>query len=295
MFIGLTILSLVAAVICGTASRIWEQRDDPLAPELLRLGQNPQAAVEYFAPDGQLDSNGHWMPGPSSQARWEHLRSRTWRASGYDALTSAVEAASSPRANETGDTTNERAAWATGRGISLLAARETDYSPPAKQHIGTILANSIREVRETAASGSLMDSRGDLSGDLVTPYDENAPTPITENIGEEIIQLTKIAGSDDSALHTMVEEVRRTSQSNTRAVLESEPGAVVSDSATLDKMLYVSLKDDGQVLGFIYESAIITRTGQTSAAMRTASPSGSDPKGVIHVGFTSLFCRVRVW
>ena len=199
MFIGLTILSLVAAVICGTASRIWEQRDDPLAPELLRLGQNPQAAVEYFAPDGQLDSNGHWMPGPSSQARWEHLRSRTWRASGYDALTSAVEAASSPRANETGDTTNERAAWATGRGISLLAARETDYSPPAKQHIGTILANSIREVRETAASGSLMDSRGDLSGDLVTPYDENAPTPITENIGEEIIQLTKIAGSDDSA------------------------------------------------------------------------------------------------
>lgn len=272
----LIVLLLCVALACGGAWWVWGRHDDPLTAELARISQDPSESMEYLAPDGQIDSQGHWQAGPASQSRWEQLRTHQWRASSYEALSTAVKAAASLRDNNLERSTQARAAWATGRGIILLASRVTEYSPTAKRDIAVILTHSINEIRNTAGFGSINDSRGNLTDLQITPYDKFKPAPITENVATEITELTRVAGSDDRALKIMIDAVMDHSRINTNAVLDSSPGEVVGSSAELGKLLHVSLSRDGQLIGFIYQSALSARTDYSFRGLQTASPT-SDP------------------
>ncbi|WP_373887320.1 DUF6571 family protein [Actinomyces bowdenii] len=135
----LIVLSLCVALACGGVWWAWGRHDDPLTGELARISQDPSASMDYLAPDGQIDSQDHWQAGPASQSQWEQLHTHQWRASSYEALSTAVKAAASLRDSNLERPTQARAAWATGRGIILLSSRLTEYSPTAKRDIAVIL------------------------------------------------------------------------------------------------------------------------------------------------------------
>ena len=47
---------------------------DPLAGVLTAMGNNPEAALTYLVPDGEMASDGYWDPGTKTQERWDRLR-----------------------------------------------------------------------------------------------------------------------------------------------------------------------------------------------------------------------------
>ena len=172
-------LALVVGLAgCGLISRMNGSASDSVDEALTAIGDDPQAALEYLAPeeDGNVDENGTWVPGQTTVDRWTMLTSRDWHkhAPGLDALTAVTGAASSFRNRAPSETdpdvsatADARATYACGRAMSYFGGEgftKKDFTDTMKRNLAVVAANSSQDVATVAGNGA--PGRGATSSGL---------------------------------------------------------------------------------------------------------------------------------
>ena len=176
-----TAKGLIVAVACvalvvglvglgfGLISRVSGSASDSVDEALAAIGDDPQAALEYLAPeeDGNVDGDGVWVPGQTTTDRWAMLTSRDWHkhTPGLDALTAVTGAASSFRNRAPSETdpdvsatADARATYACGRAMSYFGGEEftkKDFTDTMKRNLAVVAANSSEDVSTAAINGAL--------------------------------------------------------------------------------------------------------------------------------------------
>ena len=176
-----TAKDLIVAVACaalvvglvglgfGLINRMNGSASDSVDEALTAIGDDPQAALEYLAPegDGNVDEDGTWVPGQTTTDRWTMLTSRDWGedASGLDALTAVMGAASSFRNRAPSETdpdvpatADARATYVCGRAMSYFGGEgftKKDFTDTMKRNLAVVAANSPEEVAAAAVKGAL--------------------------------------------------------------------------------------------------------------------------------------------
>ena len=153
----------------GLISRMTGSASDSVDEALTAIGDDPQAALEYLAPeeDGSVDEDGTWVPGQTTVDRWTMLTSRDWNkhAPGLDALTAAIGAASSFRNRAPSETdpdvpatADARATYACGQAMSYFGGEgftKKDFTDTMKRNLAVVAANSSQDVSTVAEDGAL--------------------------------------------------------------------------------------------------------------------------------------------
>ena len=153
----------------GLISRMTGSASDSVDDALAAIGDDPQAALEYLAPeeDGSVDGDGTWVPGQTTVDRWTMLTSRDWHkhAPGLDALTAVTGAASSFRNRAPSETdpdvpatADARATYACGRAMSYFGGEgftKKDFTDTMKRNLAVVAANSSQDVATAAEDGAL--------------------------------------------------------------------------------------------------------------------------------------------
>ena len=172
LIVAVACVALVVGLVglgCGLISRVSGSASDSVDEALAAIGDDPQAALEYLAPeeDGSTDENGVWVPGQTTVDQWTMLSSRDWNkhAPGLDALTAVTGAASSFRNRAPGEsdpdvpaTADARATYACGRAMSYFGGEgftKKDFTDTMKRNLAVVVANSPEEVAAAAARRSL--------------------------------------------------------------------------------------------------------------------------------------------
>ena len=176
-----TAKGLIVAVACaalvvglvglgfGLTGRVSGSASDSVDEALAAIGDDPQAALEYLAPeeDGSIDGDGVWVPGQTTVDQWTMLTSRDWHkhAPGLDALTAAIGAASSFRNRAPSETdpdvpttADARATYACGRAMSYFGGEgftKKDFTDTMKRNLAVVMANSSQDVSTVAEDGAL--------------------------------------------------------------------------------------------------------------------------------------------
>ena len=176
-----TAKGLIVAVACvalvvglvglgfGLISRMNGSTSDSVDEALAAIGDDPQAALEYLAPeeDGNVDGDEVWVPGQTTTDRWTMLTSRDWHkhAPGLDALTAVTGAASSFRNRAPSETdpdvsatADARATYACGRAMSYFGGEEftkKSFTDTMKRNLAVVAANSSEDVSTAAINGAL--------------------------------------------------------------------------------------------------------------------------------------------
>ena len=195
-----TAKGLIVAVACaalvvglvglgfGLISRMNGSASDSVDDALAAIGDDPQAALEYLAPeeDGNVDEDGTWVPGQTTVDQWTMLTSRDWNkhAPGLDALTAAIGAASSFRNRAPSETdpdvpatADARATYACGQAMSYFGGEgftKKDFTDTMKHNLAVVVANSPEEVAAAAAGKDEVSTGGEgpsLARWGVTPTD----------------------------------------------------------------------------------------------------------------------------
>ena len=182
-----TAKGLIVAVACaalvvglvglgfGLISRMNGSASDSVDEALAAIGDDPQAALEYLAPeeDGSVDGDGTWVPGQTTVDQWTMLTSRNWHkhAPGLDALTAAIGAASSFRNRAPSETdpdvpatADARATYACGRAMSYFGGEgftKKDFTDTTKHNLAVVVANSPEEVAAAAAGKDEVSTGGE--------------------------------------------------------------------------------------------------------------------------------------
>ena len=153
----------------GLISRMTGSASDSVDEALAAIGDDPQAALEYLAPeeDGSMDEDGVWVPGQTTVDQWTMLTSRDWgkHAPGLDALTAVTGAASSFRNRAPSETdpdvpatADARATYACGRAMSYFGGEgftKKDFTDTMKRNLAVVAANSSQDVSTVAEDGAL--------------------------------------------------------------------------------------------------------------------------------------------
>ena len=172
LIVAVACAALVVGLVglgCGLISRMNGSASDSVDEALTAIGDDPQAALEYLAPeeDGSTDENGVWVPGQTTTDRWTMLTSRDWHkhAPGLDALTAVTGAASSFRNRAPSETdpdvpatADARATYACGRAMSYFGGEEftkKDFTDTMKRNLAVVAANSSQDVSTVAEDGAL--------------------------------------------------------------------------------------------------------------------------------------------
>ena len=172
LIVAVACAALVVGLVglgCGLISRMNGSASDSVDEALTAIGDDPQAALEYLAPeeDGSTDENGVWVPGQTTTDRWTMLTSRDWHkhAPGLDALTAVTGAASSFRNRAPSETdpdvpttADARATYACGRAMSYFGGEgftKKDFTDTMKRNLAVVAANSSQEVATAAINGAL--------------------------------------------------------------------------------------------------------------------------------------------
>ena len=181
LIVAVACVALVVGLVglgFGLISRMNGSASDSVDEALAAIGDDPQAALEYLAPeeDGNVDENGTWVPGQTTTDRWTMLTSRDWHkhAPGLDALTAVTGAASSFRNRAPSETdpdvpatADARATYACGRAMSYFGGEgftKKDFTDTMKRNLAVVMANSSQDVSTAAARRSL--GRGATSAGL---------------------------------------------------------------------------------------------------------------------------------
>ena len=172
LIVAVACAALVVGLVglgCGLISRMNGSASDSVDEALAAIGDDPQAALEYLAPeeDGNVDEDGTWVPGQTTTDRWTMLTSRDWHkhAPGLDALTAAIGAASSFRNRAPSETdpdvpatADARATYACGRAMSYFGGEEftkKSFTDTMKRNLAVVAANSSEDVSTAAINGAL--------------------------------------------------------------------------------------------------------------------------------------------
>ena len=182
-----TAKGLIVAVACvalvvglvglgfGLISRMNGSASDSVDEALAAIGDDPQDALEYLAPeeDGSVDEDGTWVPGQTTVDQWTMLTSRDWNkhAPGLDALTAVTGAASSFRNRAPSETdpdvsatADARATYACGRAMSYFGGEgftKKDFTDTMKHNLAVVVANSPEEVAAAAAGNAEVSTGGE--------------------------------------------------------------------------------------------------------------------------------------
>ncbi|SPT53163.1 Uncharacterised protein [Actinomyces bovis] len=168
---------------------------DPLAAVLHAMGYNPEAALDYLAPpdpetltmDGSQERDDQWAPSNKALKRLEMLRSRAWGPVAMNGLTAVFAAASSQRAvpdpasgtvRALGNDRDERASWATGQGLKIIAKQDFPTNKDAAGNIGVLLGNCGQEIIALVAGEKLMTDESNPA----------SPVPLVPN-GEDYAEV----------------------------------------------------------------------------------------------------------
>ena len=172
LIVAVACVALVVGLVglgCGLISRMAGSASDSVDEALAAIGDDPQDALEYLAPeeDGSTDENGVWVPGQATTDRWTMLTSRDWHkhAPGLDALTAVMGAASSFRNRAPSETdpdvpttADARATYACGRAMSYFGGEgftKKDFTDTMKRNLAVVVANSPEDVAAAAVKGAL--------------------------------------------------------------------------------------------------------------------------------------------
>ena len=172
LIVAVACAALVVGLVglgCGLISRMNGSASDSVDEALAAIGDDPQAALEYLAPeeDGNVGEDGTWVPGQTTTDRWAMLTSRDWHkhAPGLDALTAATGAASSFRNRAPSETdpdvpatADARATYACGRAMSYFGGEEftkKSFTDTMKRNLAVVAANSSEDVSTAAINGAL--------------------------------------------------------------------------------------------------------------------------------------------
>ena len=172
LIVAVACVALVVGLVglgCGLISRMAGSASDSVDEALAAIGDDPQDALEYLAPeeDGSTDENGVWVPGQATTDRWTMLTSRDWHkhAPGLDALTAVMGAASSFRNRAPSETdpdvpmtADARATYACGRAMSYFGGEgftKKDFTDIMKRNLAVVAANSSQDVSTVAEDGAL--------------------------------------------------------------------------------------------------------------------------------------------
>ena len=167
--VAVACVALVVGLGFGLISRMSGSASDSVDEALAAIGDDPQAALEYLAPeeDGSTDENGTWVPGQTTVDQWTMLTSRDWgkHAPGLDALTAVTGAASSFRNRAPSETdpdvpatADARATYACGRAMSYFGGEgftKKDFTDTMKRNLAVVAANSSQDVSTVAEDGAL--------------------------------------------------------------------------------------------------------------------------------------------
>ena len=228
---------------------------DPMCGILTAMGNNPEAALTYLVPDGQLDADGHWVPGQASTDRWNLLNN--WGAMGslrLEALTAATSGASAMRVCAPLSANDEKAAWITGEAMGYFAyVEESSFTPKAKSYLAILLGNSLVDVEDVATNSK------DKAGTDQNPWREKEPALIPGNHATDIMLLTRTVGTDDIALTILSDAIGRYSNQRLQVILEEYPDTELGSNDDMDNLIARGAKDDGALIGFVEQSAINAR------------------------------------
>ena len=172
LIVAAACLALVVGLVglgFGLISRVSGSASDSVDEALAAIGDDPQAALEYLAPeeDGNVDEDGTWVPGQTTVDQWTMLTSRDWNkhAPGLDALTAVTGAASSFRNRAPSETdpdvsatADARATYVCGRAMSYFGGEgftKKDFTDTMKENLAVVVANSSQDVAAAAARRSL--------------------------------------------------------------------------------------------------------------------------------------------
>ena len=172
LIVAVACVALVVGLVglgCGLISRMNGSASDSVDEALTAIGDDPQAALEYLAPeeDGNVDEDGVWVPGQTTVAQWTMLTSRNWHkhTPGLDALTAVTGAASSFRNRAPSETdpdvpatADARATYACGRAMSYFGGEEftkKSFTDTMKRNLAVVAANSSEDVSTAAINGAL--------------------------------------------------------------------------------------------------------------------------------------------
>ena len=172
LIVAVACVALVVGLVglgFGLISRMNGSASDSVDEALAAIGDDPQDALEYLAPeeDGSTDENGVWVPGQATTDRWTMLTSRDWHkhAPGLDALTAVTGAASSFRNRAPSETdpdvpttADARATYACGRAMSYFGGEgftKKDFTDIMKRNLAVVAANSSQDVSTVAEDGAL--------------------------------------------------------------------------------------------------------------------------------------------
>ena len=172
LIVAVACAALVVGLVglgCGLISRMNGSASDSVDEALAAIGDDPQAALEYLAPeeDGNVDEDGTWVPGQTTTDRWAMLTSRNWHkhTPGLDALTAVTGAASSFRNRAPSETdpdvsatADARATYACGRAMSYFGGEEftkKSFTDTMKRNLAVVAANSSEDVSTAAINGAL--------------------------------------------------------------------------------------------------------------------------------------------
>lgn len=130
---------------------------DPLAGVLDAMGNNPDAALDFLAPEGSVPDGSRTG---GNMNRMHELSKRSWDKDGFAEFTAAIASASAHRASDD-STMAARADDLSGHAVKYLVenTEEDLYNDTAKARIGVLLANCAPEVesvlrQSTASDGS---------------------------------------------------------------------------------------------------------------------------------------------
>ena len=182
-----TAKGLIVAVACvalvvglvglgfGLISRMAGSASDSVDEALAAIGDDPQAALEYLAPeeDGNMGGDGTWVPDQTTTDRWTMLTSRDWgkHAPGLDALTAVTGAASSFRNRAPSETdpdvpatADARATYTSGMGVDYFSGdswSRDEFTDTMKHNLAVVVANSPEEVAAAAAGKDEVSTGGE--------------------------------------------------------------------------------------------------------------------------------------
>ena len=257
---------------------------DPLYGVTKAMGNNPDAAQQYFTPDGEM-KNGKWVPGEQTNDRWKLLTERKWDSEvGLNGFTAALGAASSYRdvtdPNTPIPNADARATWVVGKTIPYFVnnVEEENLTDEMKQNLGLVIGNSPEEFNALANSGSFnnKDSHSSLKG---TVADKEFSTLLYRIIDNKNAAST-VAGGIAQRYHNEIEKEVPGSDNPTNELKERYQSAaramgylneIANSRADSDKAVQGKAKENAStalsVFSTVLGAGVSAATGGTSLAV----------------------------
>ena len=254
LIVAVACVALVVGLVglgFGLISRMNGSASDSVDEALAAIGDDPQDALEYLAPeeDGNVDGDGTWVPGQTTVDQWAMLTSRDWHkhAPGLDALTAVTGAASSFRNRAPSETdpdvpatADARATYACGRAMSYFGGEgftKEDFTDTMKRNLAVVVANSSQDVAAAAARRSLgtdATSAGLAATDIAS---------LIYRFGDHQDAMTTLATGLGQYHHNAIQEVMNDPGSD-KGNLNNEYRRVAASSSYLQTLSEFRFADD---------------------------------------------------